>query len=113
MLLIVQLTIAQYLVFKEIEMRVNKYNEVTLNQTRVHIPKSANYPRMILILTWDRYKVVTEDGEILVDDYRTYMNKCRPFLGISSLKNGSENPGCALFSICEIFTWQSQGLSNR
>jgi len=56
---------------------VNKHNEVTLDQTRIHIPKSANYPRLYLILTWDRYKAITENGEILIDDYRPYMSKRR------------------------------------
>ncbi|MFP3440804.1 hypothetical protein R0K18_24015, partial [Pantoea sp. SIMBA_133] len=50
---------------------------VTLDQTRIHIPRAANHPRLHLVLTWDRYKAVTDDGEILADDHRPYMNRRR------------------------------------
>ena len=50
---------------------------MTLDQTRIHIPRAANHPRLHLVLTWDRYKAVTDDGEILADDHRPYMNRRR------------------------------------
>lgn len=74
---LLHLPTTDYPVFRAIEGRVNKYNEVTLDQTRIHIPRAASYPRLHLVLTWDRYKAVTDDGEILADDYRPYMNQRR------------------------------------
>lgn len=87
-----------YPVFKEMEVKVNKYNEVTLDQTRIHIPKAANYPRLYLIVTWDRYKAVTEEGEILVDDYRPYMNKRRAIPWHTVIKEWIRKPRVVPYS---------------
>src|SRR5699024_11337687 len=79
-----------YPVFRTIEGRVNKYNEVTLDQTRIHIARAANQPRLHLVLTWDRYKAVTDDGEILAEDYRPYMNQRRAIPWLRSEEHTSE-----------------------
>jgi hypothetical protein len=71
------LPLEDYPVFKEIEAKVNKVNEAKLDKTMIHIPRASNYPFIYFVLTWDKFKAVSPDGEILLEDFRPYMNKRR------------------------------------
>lgn len=44
-------------------MKVNKYNEVKVDQTLVHVPKGGNYSPLQMILTWDQLKIVSPNNE--------------------------------------------------
>ena len=66
-----------YPVFKEVELQANKLNEITLDQTRIHVLNARRHPRLVGHLTWNRYRILTPQGELLAEDYRPYMNKQR------------------------------------
>lgn len=66
-----------YPVFKEVELRANKLNEVTIDQTRIHLLNARRHPRLWVHLTWNRYRILTYQGEVLAEDYRPYMHKQR------------------------------------
>jgi hypothetical protein len=89
---LLQLPETDYPIFKEELVKVNKYNEIKINNTLVHIPKASNYGQLNLLLTWDRLKVVSPDGEILLDDYRPYMNKRTALPWMSILKTWIYKP---------------------
>ena len=61
--------------FKEVEAKLNRYHEMKLDQTVIHIPKAYGYSQLTVVLTWNKFKVLTPHGEILMNEYRPYMNK--------------------------------------
>lgn len=87
-----------YPVFKEESAKVNKYNEVKVDNTLVHVPKGANYSQLKMILTWDQIKVVSPNGEILLDDYRPYMRKRKALPWLSIIKTWIQKPRVAEYS---------------
>lgn len=64
-----------YPVRKEQLIKVNPYNEIKVDDDIVHIPKGKNHIQLYLVTTWDKYQVVTPDGEIIAEGLRPYMNK--------------------------------------
>lgn len=66
-----------YPVFKEIIVRANKLNEIKLDQTRIHIHNSWRHGNLYAYLTWDRYRIVTQNGEIIHEDFRPYIHRKR------------------------------------
>lgn len=74
---LLQLPDADYPVFKEIEVSANKYNEVLLDKTRIHVPHSRNYSVIYAVLRSETYQLVSSDGEIIAEGPRPYMNKKR------------------------------------
>ncbi|MGG5369176.1 IS21 family transposase [Enterococcus sp. AZ196] len=68
----------EYPVFKDIAVKANKYNEIKLDNTRIHIPRSRNHTELYARLTWSHFKIVSLNGEILCKELRPYMNKSRP-----------------------------------
>jgi len=64
-----------YPVRKEQLIKVNPYNEIKVDDEIVHIPKGKNHIQLYLVTTWDKYQVVTPDGELIVEGLRPYMNK--------------------------------------
>src|SRR5690606_29293766 len=81
-----------YPVFKEQLIKVNKYNEVKVDQSLVHVPKGANYGQLQMILTWNQLKVLSPNGEILLDDYRPYMKKRKALPWLSIVKTWIQKP---------------------
>jgi transposase len=65
----------EYPVRKEQVLKVNAYNEIKIDDTLLHIPKGKNHIQLFLVLTWNEYKVVTPDGEVIAEGQRPYMNK--------------------------------------
>lgn len=43
----------------------------------IHVPRARNYVQLSCVTYWDWYKVITNDGEILLSDARPYMRKRR------------------------------------
>lgn len=66
-----------YPIFKELEAKLNRYHEMKLDQTVIHIPKAYGYSQLTVVLTWNKFKVLTPHGELLMNEYRPYMNKKR------------------------------------
>lgn len=66
-----------YPVFKQFSIKFNKYNEFKLDGHLIHVPKAKNYVQLSCVTYWDSYKVITNDGEILLSDDRPYMKKRR------------------------------------
>ncbi|MCM3723980.1 hypothetical protein [Solibacillus isronensis] len=66
-----------YPVFKQFLIMFNKYNEFKLNGHLIHVPRARNYVQLSCVTYWDSYKVITNDGEILLSDARPYMRKRR------------------------------------
>lgn len=93
-----------YPVFKEQLIKVNKYNEVKVDQSLVHVPKGANYGQLQMILTWNQLKVLSPNGEILLDDYRPYMKKRKALPWLSIVKNmDSKAKSSGIFALQKVF----------
>ncbi|ERN51287.1 IS21 family transposase [Alkalihalophilus marmarensis] len=95
---LLELPSEDYPVFKDVEPTVNKFNEVKLDNTLVHIPKASNYPTIHLNLTWDKFKAVSPEGEILYEDYRPYMHKKRAIPWLSIFKEWLKKPRVVTYS---------------
>jgi hypothetical protein len=87
-----------YPVFKEEFVKVNKYNEIKVDQSLIHVPKGANYNQLQMILTWDQLKIVSPNGEILLDDYRPYMKKRKALPWLSIIKTWIQKPRVVEYS---------------
>lgn len=87
-----------YPVFKEELVKVNKYNEVKVDKRLIHVPKATNYSQLKMILTWDQLKVVSPNGEILLDDFRPYMKKRKALPWISIIKTWIQKPRVVEYS---------------
>ncbi|WP_421662234.1 hypothetical protein [Lysinibacillus telephonicus] len=66
-----------YPVFKQFPIKFNKYNEFKLDKHFIHVPRARNYVQLYCITYWDSFKVITNEGEILLSDARPYMKKRR------------------------------------
>ena len=66
-----------YPVFKEMEVKANKYNEIKLDNERIHIPRARNYSIIYGLLRFDSYQLISTDGEIISEGLRPYMMKKR------------------------------------
>lgn len=58
-----------YPVLKEIQLKSNKYNEW------IHVPRLKNHAIIYEILRYDSYQLISNDGEIITEGFRPYMNK--------------------------------------
>src|SRR5699024_10183096 len=81
-----------YPVFKEEKAKANKYGEVDIDKTKVYVPKGYNSSQMSLIKYWDRFKVLSPYGEILLKHWRPYMEKSRKIPWDSILKSWLHKP---------------------
>lgn len=88
----------EYPIFKELKLTVNKYNEAQIDKAMIHIPRAANYSSIYLILTWDRFKAISPNGEILLEDYRPYMNNKRAIPWITVVKDWIRKPRVVAYS---------------
>src|SRR5690625_3756672 len=88
----------EYPVFKESMVTANKYGEVIIDKKAVHIPNSYHYNKLHLITYWDRYNVVSANGEVLSKGPRPYMNKTREIQWKSILKNWMRKPRSIVYS---------------
>lgn len=66
-----------YPVFKEITVRANKLNEIKLDHTFIHIHNSWRHGNLYAYLTWDKYRIVTPNGELIHEDFRPYLYRKR------------------------------------
>lgn len=66
-----------YPVRRELAVTSNKYNEIVLDKTRIHIPRARNHSLLTARLTWDKYQIVSGNGEIIDEGNRPYMGKSR------------------------------------
>lgn len=64
-----------YPVFKEMEVKANKYNEIKLDIERIHAPRSRNYSIIYGLLRFDFYLLISTDREIISKGLRPYMMK--------------------------------------
>lgn len=81
-----------YPVFKEEKMKANKYGEITLDQVKVYVPKGYNFTQISVVKYWNRFKVLSPNGEIMLEDYRPYMHKSRAIPWQSILKSWLVKP---------------------
>lgn len=95
---LLELPTEDYPVFKEVEAKVNKFNEAKLDNTLIHIPKAANYPFIYFVLAWDKFKAVSPDGELLIEDFRPYMNKKRAIPWVTIFKDWIRKPRVVPYS---------------
>ncbi|MGM0209430.1 integrase, partial [Enterococcus sp. DIV0421] len=82
----------------EIEIKLNRYHEIKLDQTIIHIPKAYGYSQLTVVLTWNKFKVLTPHGELLMNDYRPYMNKKRLIPWSDILKQWSDKLNVVSYS---------------
>lgn len=57
--------------------RANKLNEIKLDNTFIHIHNSWRHGNLYAYLTWDKYRIVTQNGELIQEDFRSYLYKKR------------------------------------
>lgn len=82
----------EYPVFKEEKLKANKYGEITLDQTKIHVPKGYNFTQLSVVKYWNRFKIVSPNGEVMLEDYRPYMHKNRAIPWQSILKSWLAKP---------------------
>lgn len=82
----------EYPVFKQTKLTFNKYSEFKLDDRLIHVPGARKHANLSCVAYWDTYKVITEDGEVLISDNRPYMERRRfiPWHGI--LKDWQRKP---------------------
>lgn len=73
----IELPDEDYPVFKEISVRANKMNEIKLDNTLIHIHNSWRHGELYAYLTWDKYRIITNNGEIIHEDFRPYVTRKR------------------------------------
>lgn len=66
-----------YPVFKEMIVKANRYNEIKLDDTRIHVPRAKNHSIIQAILRFDSYQLISINGEVIDAGLRPYMNKKR------------------------------------
>lgn len=66
-----------YPVFKEVVLRANKLNEIKLDNTLIHVHNSWRHSEVYAYLTWDKYRIITQNGEIIHEDFRPYVTRKR------------------------------------
>ena len=66
-----------YPVFKEITVKANRYNEIKLDDTRIHVPRAKNHSILYAVLRSNSYQLVSMNGEIIDEGPRPYMHKKR------------------------------------
>lgn len=66
-----------YPVRRNLAVTSNKYNEIVLDNTRIHIPRARNHSLLTACLTWDKYQIISGNGEIIDEGSRPYMGKSR------------------------------------
>lgn len=81
-----------YPVFKEEKLKANKYGEITLDQVKVYIAMGYNFTQLSVVKYWNRFKVLSPNGEIILEDYRPYMHKSRAIPWQSILKSWLGKP---------------------
>lgn len=59
-----------YPVFKEIEIKANKYNEISLDNERIHVPRARNHSDIYGLLRFDSYQLISSAGEIIAEGHR-------------------------------------------
>lgn len=52
-------------------------NEIKLDNTLIHIPNSWRHGNLYVYLTWDKYRIVRQNGEVIQEDFCPYLNKKR------------------------------------
>lgn len=87
-----------YPVFKEIQLKSNKYNEVKFDNEWIHVPRLKNHAIIYGILRYDSYQLISNDGEIIHEGFRPYMNKNRKIEWVSILKDWRRKPRSMLYS---------------
>lgn len=66
-----------YPVFKEVLVKANKLNEIKLDNTLIHIHNSWRHGEVYAYLTWDKYRIITQNGEIIHEGFRPYVTRKR------------------------------------
>ena len=85
-------------VFSQHKAKVNKYGEITVDKTQIHIPKAYALGHVEVVVYWDRFSVYSNQGEQLFSDYRPYMNKRRDIEWSDILKTWLTKPRSVLYS---------------
>lgn len=79
-------------VFKQLPIKFNKFNEFKLDQHLIHVPKAKKYSRLYCVTFWDQFKIITNNGELILSDSRPYMKKRRFIPWIDILKDWLQKP---------------------
>lgn len=87
-----------YPVFKEVELKANKYNEIKLDNDRIHVPRARNHSIIYGLLRFDSYQLISTDGEIIDEGPRPYMMKKRAIQWSSILLDWRRKPRAMAYS---------------
>lgn len=87
-----------YPVFKEIEVKANKYNEIKMDNEWIHVSRSRNHSLIYALLRFDSYQLISIDGEIIHEGLRPYMNKKRNIEWPIILQDWRRKPRAMVYS---------------
>lgn len=76
--LLIALPEQPYNVFKQVTLKVNKYNEVRIDNTSIHVPMAKNYAIINCILRPYEYSLLDGNGKEITNGYRPYLDKKKP-----------------------------------
>lgn len=79
-------------------LKVNKYGEIELDGDKFVIYKANIKQRVPIKKEWDRFICFTDNGEIIYQDYRAYMNKTREIPWTDILEDWERKPRSVKYS---------------
>lgn len=72
-------------------LKVNKYGEIRLDGGKFVIHKARIKQALIIKKEWNRFSCITKGGEVIYEEFRSYMHESRTIPGTIYLKIGREN----------------------
>jgi hypothetical protein len=71
------LPISDLPIFSIDSLKVNKYGEIELDGEKFVIHKARIKQVLVIKKEWDQFSCITNDGEVIYQEFRSYMNKTR------------------------------------
>ena len=95
---LLQIPAKDYPVFKQVEFKPNRYNEITIDNTLVHVPMSNTMISIYGVLTANDYILYNLDGEIISKGRRPYLTKQRDIEWHNIFKMWKRQPRSMMYS---------------
>lgn len=78
--------------------KVDKYSEIMFENTKIYVPYAKPSQIVTLVLTWDRYQIISSSGEYLASGFRPFMHKGAQINWIAIFQDWSIKPRSVLYS---------------
>lgn len=79
-------------------LNVNKYGEIVLDGEKFTIRKAHIKQTLVIKKEWDCFTCITNDGEVIFEEYRAYMNKTREIPWDDILEDWEGKPRAVKYS---------------